>query len=191
MGLSIHYSGKIKSETLIEKLTLETEDICQSLNWKYQVIKKPNEDQLYGICFSPDGCEPVFLTFLPGGRLCTPLNLMNRDIYDRNDVDKELMYTTSTKTQFAGPDTHIAVIKLLRYLKEKYFKEFELVDEGNFWETDDEKILLEQFARYEFALNIVIDALSHMKTMTGEPVESLAERIEKVLKKRLGIKDDH
>jgi hypothetical protein len=66
-----------------------------------------------------------------------------------------------------------------------------LVDEGNFWETDDEKILLEQFARYEFALNIVIDALSHMKTMTGEPVESLAERIEKVLKKRLGIKDDH
>jgi hypothetical protein len=77
MGLSIHYSGKIKSETLIEKLTLETEDICQSLNWKYQVIKKPNEDQLYGICFSPDGCEPVFLTFLPGGRLCTPLNLMN------------------------------------------------------------------------------------------------------------------
>jgi hypothetical protein len=189
LGLSIHYSGNIKSEALIEKLTIETEDICQSLSWKYQVIKEPNTDQLNGICFSPDGSESVFLTFLPGGRMCSPVNLMNRDIFDRNGLDKELIYTTSTKTQYAGPDAHIAVIKLLRYLKDKYFKEFELVDEGKFWETNDEKMLLEQFARYEFALNIVTDALSNMETVPGETVETLAERIEKVLKEKLGFKD--
>jgi hypothetical protein len=100
------------------------------------------------------------------------------------------MYTTSTKTQYAGIDAHMALIKLLRYLKEKYFKEFELDDAGKFWETDDEKILLEQFTRYELELNIVIDALRKMKTEPGETVESLAERIEKVLKERPGKTDD-
>ena len=32
-----------------------------------------------------------------------------------------------------------------------------------FWETKDEKFLLSQFAKYEFLLNAVADALSEMK----------------------------
>lgn len=82
--------------------------------------------------------------------MCSPVNLMNRDIYELNELDAELIYTTSTKTQFAWPDAHIAVVKLLRYLKEKYFSVFKLSDEGMYWETMDEKILLSQFAKYEF-----------------------------------------
>lgn len=186
MGLSIHYSGKIRKKSLINELISETADICNSLQWTYHIIKELNEDQLNGICFSPEGCEPVFLTFLPGGRMCSPVNLMNRDIYDGNELDKELMYTTSTKTQYAGPDAHIAVIKLLRYLKEKYFEKFELDDEGRFWETNDKKVLLEQFARYELLLNTVTDALSNMNAVPDEPLESLADRIEKVLREKLG-----
>ena len=133
MGLSIHYSGTIKDTALIDELIAEVADICQSLNWTFHVIKEPNPDQLNGICFSPEKCEPVFLTFLAGRRICSPVNLMNRDIYEINELDAELIYTTSTKTQFAGPDAHIAVIKLLRYLKEKYFSAFELSDEGMLW----------------------------------------------------------
>jgi hypothetical protein len=121
VGLSIHYSGTIKDSDLIDELIAEVSDICQSLSWTYRIIKEPNPDQLNGICFSPEKCEPVFLTFLPGGRMCSPVNLMNRDIYEANELDAELIYTTSTKTQFAGADAHVAVIKLLRYLKEKYF----------------------------------------------------------------------
>ena len=76
--------------------------------------------QLNGICFSPKESEPICFTFLPGGRLCSPLNLINKDIYDGNQLDKELIYTASTKTQYAGIDAHVAIIKLLRYLKDKY-----------------------------------------------------------------------
>lgn len=44
-------------------------------------------------------------------------------------------------------DTHLTVLKLLRYLKEKYFSFFELSDEGMYWETQDMEILKSQFAR--------------------------------------------
>ena len=114
---------------------------------------------------------------------------MNRDIYEGNELDAELIYTTSTKTQFAGADAHIAVIKLLRYLKEKYFSVFELNDEGMYWETMDEKVFLKQFARYEFLLDAVAEALTGMKTVPGETPLSLADRIEKLLKDRFGKMD--
>jgi hypothetical protein len=145
---------------------------------------------LNGICFAPEGCEPVFLTFLPGGRICSPVNLMNRDIYNGDELDKELLYTTSTKTQYAGFDAHVAVIKLLRYLKEKYFSVFEMMDEGLYWETNDEKVLQSQFDKYEYALNVLTTALSEVKTVPGESAVSLADRIEEMLKKKLGTDEE-
>ena len=184
MGLSIHYSGTIKDFALVDELITEVTDICQSLNWKYHIIREPNTHHLDGICFSPEECEPIILTFLSSGRMCSFVNLMNKDIYIQNGLDEELIYTTSTKTQFAGIDVHIAVIKLLRYLKEKYFSAFELSDEGMYWETKDEIVLKKQFAKYDFLLNAVADALSEMKTVPGETASSLADRIEKMLKEK-------
>jgi hypothetical protein len=182
MGLSIHYSGRIRDYTVIEEMMTEVTDICENLNWTYHILDGNNTDHLRGICFSPEGCEPIFLTFLLNGRMCSPVNLMHKDIYEENDLDRELLYTTSTKTQFAGPDAHMAVIKLLRYLKGKYFAAFELNDEGMYWETLDEKILLGQFAKYDFLLNAVSEALSSMEALPGENAGSLADRIEKMLK---------
>ena len=189
MGLSIHYSGTIKDMALIDELIAEVTDICQGLNWSYQIIKEPNADKINGVCFSPEECEPIFLTFLPDGRMCSPVNLMCRDIYEKNGLDAEQIYTTSTKTQFAGVDAHMAIIRLLRYLKQKYFSVFELNDEGDYWETMDEKVLLSQFAKYDFLLNAVADALSEMKAVPGETPLSLADRIEKMLKDKFGDDD--
>ena len=186
MGLSIHYSGKIRKKSLINELISETADICKSLAWTYHIINKPNEENLRGICFFPEGSELVFLTFLINGRICSPVNLMNRNIYDSNGLDKELIYTTSTKTQYAGPDAHIAIIKLLHHLDKKYLENFMVNDEGMFWETNDEIVLQNQFSRYEFALNVVTDALSSMQRIPNENAESLVERIENLLKKKLG-----
>ena len=140
MGLSIHYSGHIRQYALVDELLAEATDICENLDWTYHILDGNNTDKLKGIGFSPEGCEPIFLTFLLNGRMCSPVNLMHRDIYEENGLERELLYTTSTKTQYAGPDAHIAIIKLLRYLKEKYFSVFELNDEGMYWETMDEKV---------------------------------------------------
>jgi hypothetical protein len=184
MGLSIHYSGTIKEMALLEKLITEAGDICKSLQWDFGLLDGNNTDKIKGIYFSPKECEPLFLTFLPNGRLCSPVNLMNRNIYDGYTLDKELLYTTSTKTQFAGIDAHKAIIKLLQYLKEQYFSVFELTDEGMYWETNDEEVLQSQFHKYEFALNSVTAALSEMKWVPGETATSLAGRIEEILKKK-------
>ena len=149
MSLSIHYSGYILQEDLIKPLTDEVVDICTDLGWEYHVIK---DEEISGVVFSPKECEPISLTFNHDGRLLSPQNIIVKDIYDGITLDKELIFTTSTKTQYAGIDAHIAVIKLLRYLSKKYMKDFILEDEGLYWETNDEKVLEEQFDRYNSAL---------------------------------------
>ena len=183
MGLSIHYSGTILKADLIKPLTEEVVDICTDLGWNFHVIE---DEEISGIVFSPKECEPISLTFNQGGRLLSPQNITVKDIYDGIRLDKELIFTTSTKTQYAGMDVHIAVIKLLRYLSEKYMKDFILRDEGLYWETNDEKVLEDQFNTYNSTLDIISDALQNMRDVPGESLESLGERIERLLREKLG-----
>ncbi len=202
MGLSIHYQGSLTDYSFVDELTDEVEDICKSLAWKYHLWKKKNYsrdtvhvekpdfinyklEDLKGISIFPEECEPVELAFFPSGILCSPIKLMHNDPAT-NDL---MVQVVSTKTQFAGPDIHKAVLNLLRYLQEKYFAEFELSDEGMYWETKDEKILTSQFAKYNFILKTVADALSDLKMVQGETPTSLADRIEELLIKKLGPRE--
>jgi hypothetical protein len=41
----------------------------------------------------------------------------------------------SVKTQFAGPETHVWIVGLLKYLKEHFMADLEVDDEGDYWET--------------------------------------------------------
>ena len=199
MGLSIHYWGKIKDYDLTDAMTAEVADICKSLNWPYQIFdakksklkpgetaKKYTPHDVKGIIFTPEESETVCLTFLPDATLVSPAKL----IYYNPATNDLMIEMVHTKTQFAGPDTHIAILKLLHYLKEKYFESFELNDEGYYWEKWDEKVLLSQFARYNFILEKVSAALADVKLATGESVESLADRIEDILKKKFGNEDN-
>src|SRR5258708_15910814 len=145
MCLSIHYNGRIKDVNLIPKLVDEVQDISTSLQWNYHLF---DDELVKGISFSPPECEPLFFTFSKDGVLCSPI-LLRPDGYQDNIHPAT---TISVKTQFACIDAHKAVIKLLRHLKANYFSEFELNDEGGYWESDDEKILQKQFRNYEFIL---------------------------------------
>lgn len=199
MGLSIHYHGQIRDYALIEELIIEAEDICKSLNWKHHTwVKKSNAnddvhknnpdflnytlDDLAGISISPEECEPVSLVFFPSGRLCCPAKLM----YNNPETNDLMVETVSTKTQYAGIDTHLTVLKMLQYFKEKYFSVFELSDEGMYWETKDEEVLKSQFIKYDFIVHSVRNALSDFKAMPGDTAESLADRLEEFLKNKFG-----
>jgi hypothetical protein len=183
MGLSIHYSGSIKDIREIDNLVNEVADICKTFSWSYNIIK-PDEDPISGICFGPQECETIFLTFLPDGKLCSLLSFIFKEKYPEQPF--EPIYTISVKTQYAGMDAHMAVIKLLRYLKEKYFSEFELRDEGYYWETGDREKLASQFSNYDMAIEMVSQALSGIEKIPGESTDSLAARIERILKEKLG-----
>jgi len=188
MGLSINYSGSIKDCALIEPLIVEVEDICKSLGWGYHIFRQKEfatvkndidytPHYLSGIMFNAsEKCEPVSLCFLPNKKMTALINLLAKDVYE----EPEWIYLISTKTQFAGPDVHIAIIKLLRHVRDKYLENFKMNDEGLYWETNDEKTLLDQFERYNFVLDSFAGALSNVETRPGETADSLADKIEKV-----------
>lgn len=179
MGLSIHFLGYIKKVQLIDALITEVVDICKTLDWKYNILHDENID---GIMFSPPESEPVHLTFNKEGRLFPFTSILTKDIYESGEVEKELMFTAFTKTQFAGPDAHKAIIKLIRYITQKYFAEFEMTDESYYWETNDEAQMLERFRIYNVMLDVFTKALEGMEQKPGETAQSLADRLEELLK---------
>jgi len=197
MGLSFHYRGSINKYSEIDQLLTEVEDICKSLQWDYHILNKEgavntaNADDpkfinysikdLRGISVSPEESEPLSLTFLPNKNLCCPAKLMVNDPVT-NDLTIEVIHT---KTQFAGPDTHIALMKLLKYLKEKYIHNLDVNDEGLYWDEWNKEILLSQFEKYNMALDMITGALSGFKSKPGEDVHSFAGRLEKLLLKKL------
>lgn len=186
MGLSIHYNGTLKDRSLLPQLGAEMKDICESMGWEYHYFESEEADELEGVYFAPEECEPLFLTFNAEGRLLSPISQITRDMLVEHGLDPELIYTISTKTQYAGMDAHVAVIKLFRYISEKYFSHFELHDEGNYWETGDVSVLKGQFTAYEKAIRSFTEALEELKMTTDESPDSLANRIEELLKKRNG-----
>lgn len=160
MGLSIHYSGSFNQSASLEKMI--------------------------GIMFSPPSCEPVFLTFLSNGRMSSDSHLR---FFGNSSDEKEqkYLYMLSTKTQYAGIKTHMLIIHLLKYLTNKYFLEFHLTDEGNYWETGDEKLLEATFRRYNDLVNSVTDALETFPVKTGETMEEYLSRLMAHVNKRRGV----
>lgn len=181
MGLTIHYSARLKSFDLLPQLVEEVADICQSIGWEYDKadkIVKMKEDvtftpplddnkniHLQGIMFHPPNCESVIFTFLSSGWTSSYIHLMGAKKYQTIDSEPifkgfpKLVYMMHTKTQRGGPDTHIAIIKLFKYLEKKYFAEMTVSDEGNYWETSDAQVLQERFDEYTDLINSVKGAL--------------------------------
>ena len=187
MGLSIHYSGYIRDKNLLAQLIGEVKDICETLDWAAQTI---DDDEIKGVSFAPEGSEPVFLTFNQHGRLLSPINIVVKEIYDGIQLGKDLIFTASTKTQYAGPDAHIALIKLLKHVPAKYLDDFRLSDEGYYWETDDEELLLIQFRNYNAAIDSFHKATEGLHALPGETPESLADKLETLLRKKFGDKTE-
>lgn len=169
MGLSIHYNGEITNVGLISELTEEVKEVCVTLGWSSRVF---DDEHFQGICFSPPGCEPLFLTFHNSTLLASPV-LWQFKI--------EHIHTISVKTQFAGIAMHKAVIGFLRHLQTRYFSRFELTDEGGFWESNDESILQKQFSHYNFLHHAMSNAVSKLETIEGETAKDLADRLAKAL----------
>ena len=183
MGLSIHYSGYILDREMLDSLIEEVSDVSKTLGWSSHVF---NDKNIKGVSFAPEKSEPVFLTFNPDGRMISPLNIKYQEINDERDTDKDWIFTEHTKTQYAGIDAHIAIIDFLKHLSKKYLKDFKLTDEGYYWKTGDKNILMKQFSRYEAAMDVFSEVLKEVPAIPDETAESLAERLERILREKFG-----
>jgi len=143
MGVTLHYKGKLKSSDLIETITNELSDISEAREWKYQIINigdKIDPDgtslKLKGIMTGPENCEPISMTFIEDGRLISPM----LTVFPPEDIQKFLKdddFFAFTKTQMAGAEVHIEIVKLLKYLSSKYFETWECKDDSDYYETGD------------------------------------------------------
>lgn len=188
MGLSINYSGSFKKEASLEAMIEEVKDIAEIYEWKYTIHntrfpkntfgKAEYNDELYGIYFTPLNSETISLTFLSNGKMCCGARLEFFGNSD-NENDKLYLHMLCSKTQYAGSTIHKIIIHLLKYLSQKYFQDFKLTDEGEYWETGDEKLLEKNFKAY----NDLIDGFVHsIKNYPINATESFTEYFERIMK---------
>ncbi len=192
MGLTIHYNGIFNEKASLYEMIEEVKDISEIYNWQYTIYENqfPSgslendsfNDEIYGISFTPLNCETVSLCFLSNGRMSSQAHLK----YFRNSTDeseKKYLYMLSTKTQFAGSDLHKLIVHLLKYISKKYLKEFNVIDEGRYWETGNEKLLEETFKHYNNFLDSVGFALDNIPLEVNETFEEYFTRILKLIQK--------
>ena len=84
-----------------------------------------------------------------------------------------------TKTQFAGPDVHIAVCALLRYVKERYAPDLWVEDESGYFETGDREDLEGRLAHVDRILSIATQAVEGA-AKGGKPLESLSDLVDRL-----------
>ncbi|MFQ5603926.1 MAG: hypothetical protein ACE5HS_11720 [bacterium] len=199
MGIAIHFRGHLQDTSMINSLIDELAEISEALNWKWQVLDedwskpasaslsvKENEAEISGhlpikginIKLHPD-CEALSLYFDSQGRLTDPMSVI---LEREGKIKKEQSYCI-VKTQFAPPDVHISIIKLLKYLKKRYIHDLEVIDEGEYWESENTEELIKKIA----LINDNLDRLEEIffeLNLENCYSEQLTIILEKNLKKR-------
>lgn len=186
MGLSIHYQGSFKNAKDLPLLIEEVETIAKTNSWDFFIFENefpnatfttiPKKDKLYGICVSPPGCELVSFSFLSNGKMCGVEKLTINNHLE-NLEDDEYLYYLHTKTQYAGIEIHNKIIILFDYLNARYFENFELQDEGQFWETRDEELLKTIFNRYTNLIDSFQSLLENIPINEEENLEDYIVRM--------------
>ena len=182
MGITIHFSGRLRHFDLIDKLAAEVADIAEILGWSYE---KLDDNRLRGILvtFHKD-CDTLALLADREGFLQFPVEPLD-------DASRYVF----VKTQFAPIEVHIVIVKLLRHLKNRYFAELEVTDEGGYWETGDQGELVKRRCRLAAIMDRVAAALDHVERPADDaPIEDLVSRVEDAIKnislRSLDVKDD-
>lgn len=185
MGISIQYKGQLTDTRKIYDFILEAKEIAESMDWDYDIldqewrriptarfestqdggIRIAGNTCLKGIQIIPHPkCEPIWLFFTAVGYLSTPFHIA----LDAEELYPERKIWITSVTHYAGVQTHISVIKFLKHLKKKYVHDLEVVDDGDYWDTEDEAHLEKK-----------INNLNRMMAMTDEALMRMVRERDK------------
>jgi hypothetical protein len=204
MGVSIHYRGRVAGIQNMKNICDELAAIADRMNWSYtrldedwsqaanatiEVTQQGSQIighlPLKGIALRPHPkCESLKFFFDASGRLRDPLCMVT--IREENLKPED--YWVSVKTQFAGPETHMWVIGLLKYLKKHYLPNLEVQDEGEYWGTGNFEILKEKM---DFVGEKIAAVSATLSSVTKGDIEhfsadELASMIEALLRDKFG-----
>jgi hypothetical protein len=97
----------------------------------------------------------------------------------------DLTWYNHTKTQFAPIDVHIAVIKLMKYLQQKYIENLNVTDEGSYWETGDAYLLKKKMDFLNAKMDELAGLLESIHIEKDDTAETLVNKIEKLLNEKM------
>jgi hypothetical protein len=202
MGVTICYRGKLNDMRELGAFVDEMEEFAQPLGWWSRRcngdLSRPNTARvslrkgrvditgnlpLQGIIILPhENSEPLWLTFDTHGYLAdrAATSLVNEG------TKRPTKTWLSTKTQFAPPRIHAAVVKLLRYLKKQYISDLEVHDGGGYWESGDMHELERRIDSIDRAMDVLEAALSshEYRRTKPSPPEDLLQIIERILNEK-------
>lgn len=199
MGVSIHYRGSINDKKQVHQFIDEVQDICESMSWESsildedwnrpsKVIVEPDEEGavslsghagLKGVLFRPHPeSEGMGLLFDKDGDMNSLLNLAFQG--SKEEGEKPWV---SVKTQFAGPEVHIGICKLLEYLQKKYISNLEVNDEGNYWESGDVEEVENRMGIIKTAMDALEEGLQELELDPNLTEERLIKKIEDLIEK--------
>jgi len=184
MGVTIHFKGKIKSLASIPLLVDNIQSIAEELGWKYKILdygfSEPHA--LKGIALFPHPKnESLFLLFDKHGDLNNPIGIQFEENKKRN------VKWNFIKTQFAPIHIHIAIVKLLQFVKAKYIPNLKVSDEGGYWETGDLEGLDERREFLNRAMDLLEEGLKKVKIPTNakRKEDEIADIIEKIAREEV------
>ncbi|MDZ4708005.1 MAG: hypothetical protein SH818_06340 [Saprospiraceae bacterium] len=190
MGLTLHYRGRFKAQAALPEMIAEVKNIAEVNSWRYTIFNEefpepelqsnPIQETLYGMIMNIPQCEPVFLCFASDLHLVNPVWL--EPASQGQLEDQEMLYLVFTKTQYAGAEIHKKIVHLLKYISQKYFDDFIVADDGQYWETGDPLILDQQFKQYNQYLSAVQTSIGSMPASVNESPDELVNRIVQLLK---------
>jgi hypothetical protein len=128
MGVTVHFEGRLKSAQAFSGLLLHIEKIGCAETLLTERFENAQAKLGRGSEEEPwDYVGPTKGIVLYLHEDCEPLRL---------EFDQELYVSEWVKTQFAGLDTHIRLIQILRDL-ERFFETLAVNDEGEYWESEN------------------------------------------------------
>lgn len=132
MGVTIHFKGNLKSDTDFDELIKVAKNFAESNKMNFNLFEEPHkilqrvrnemdwdyEGLTRGVRIQPnENSDPLLLEF-----------------------DKDNYIQEYCKTQFVEKEIHIKIIGLLRQIK-PYFQELSVIDEGEYWDSNDPNLL--------------------------------------------------
>lgn len=182
MGITIHFRGTIDDLNQVEEFEDRVLDLVFSLGGKATVWRSWDDSDrtrvMRGLMIEmAPGQETLSLLISPEGYL-TPLF----QIEEAEQAPFDEPPYCFCKTQFGSVQGHVAIVHLLDAMRQNFFNNLEVVDEGEFHETRDANVLADKMKLLGNAIGSLAEGLREhgLSDEAAEDPNIIAARIERI-----------